>query len=219
LTVNYGYYNEQQKFLLMSISTKNNKVYSVFVLLLFFFLAVSSGESPTDEKQQKTPSYMEDADSTQLAFARIEKDFDSRFKNSKNDLQLNAISDAKNDSLKTFFGNYSKSGLVVNNWRGSISEIMSLPFGGGLKVACNLSGVRFYLSSKNENDEIYSKSIKKNTELYNLVMSLTEGDQIQFNGKFFKAPRYLNRDVLCNSDFVNEDQEYVFLFTEITKLD
>ena len=183
-------------------------------------MAVASGEAPTGEEQEKTPSYMEDADSTQLAFAKIEKDFFSRFKTSKNDLQLNSISDAKNDSLKIFFENYSKTGLVVNNWRGSISEIMSLPFGGGLKVACNLAGVTFYLSSKNENDDnIYSKSIKKNTELYNLVMSLTKGDKIQFNGKFFKAPRYLNRDVLCNSEFVNEDQEYVFLFTEITKLD
>ena len=57
----------------MSISIKSNKIYSVFILLLFFFLAIASGE---DESEDEVADKLKTEKAIKVTSVQIYQDYD-----------------------------------------------------------------------------------------------------------------------------------------------
>ncbi len=201
---------------------------TIAILSTIFFLFIAFGsmdEENGDETAKKTEIETNklknfNVPENQKLFEDMRKSQHEKYTSSKNDIMRSKAFSEANDFSKKF---YSDNNGKIEDFTGQITTISTDQGGDYLNIVIKskLHGLTVSYKTLNNSysDEGFNSLIKKNSEVYNGVADLTEGDYVYFSAKMYKDRERGIKEVSMSESGSLFSPEFIVKFSDIRKAD
>jgi hypothetical protein len=151
----------------------------------------------------------------QSQFITIIEDTKNEYESAENELKKSVIRTKRKKLLKQHFSN----GKNVSNWLGNLSDMQTNSDGDAyISIKITIGSTDMYLQTWNNSfSDIFDNTlIKQNSELFNKISNLQEGELVRFSGRFLNGDAdYINEQSLTENGSMTQP-EFTFRFKSVT---
>ena len=199
---------------------------TIAILSTIFFVFIAFG-SMDDENGDETAKKTEietnklknfNVPENQKLFEDMRKSQHEKYTSSKNDIMRSKAFSEANDFSKKF---YADQNGKIEDFTGQITTISTNQGGDYLNITIKskLHGLTVSYKTHNNSysDEGFNSLIKKNSDVYNKVADLAEGDFVYFSAKMYKNRDRGIKEVSMSEIGSLSSPEFIVKFSDIRK--
>ena len=175
--------------------------------------------SPTEGDLEASPTHINErsvaaqSQEEQRRFVKIASYYAEKFRNSKNELQESRVREQRREAIASNL--YSRS---ISSWVGKISQLETNTVGKAILSVQIAPDVDIQTWNNAFSDLAANTLIEKDSQVYNSLIDLSNGQYVKFSGSFLSSERDFVKEASVTIRGSLTNPEFLFKFSSVEKV-